>query len=94
MRCGDIFSAPLDGSTAATGDIKGGGLLAGRRVLLADGFVFGGMCGDEVRPVLITQKAGGDRNSAAGVDHMDHRLAVVRRDLDGRCARGWWSLLR
>ena len=33
---------------------------------------------------LVAQQAGGHRHGAAGVEHVHHRLAVVRRDLDRR----------
>ena len=33
---------------------------------------------------IFTQQAGGDRHGAAGIEHVDHGLAVVRRNLDGR----------
>ena len=38
---------------------------------------------DEVGLVLLAQQAGGHRNGAAGVEHVDDRLAVVGGDLDG-----------
>ena len=51
---------------------------------LAQRFVFGPMLRHELWLALVAQKAGGHRHRAAGIQHMDHRLAVVRRNLDGR----------
>ena len=38
----------------------------------------------ERRLALVAQKAGRHRHCPAGIQHVDHRLAVVRRNLDGR----------
>ena len=40
------------------------------------------MLRDERRLAVVAEQAGGDRHGAAGVEHVDDRLAVVRRDLD------------
>ena len=50
---------------------------------LAEGLVVGAMLGDEVGFAVVAEQAGGDGDGAAGVEHVDDGLAVVRRDLDG-----------
>ena len=42
------------------------------------------MLGDEFFFAVFAEQAGGDGHGAAGVEDVDDRLAVVRRDLDGR----------
>ncbi len=62
---------------------RGTTCLAGRGVGFAEGFVVGAMLGDEVCLAVVAEEAGGDGHGAAGVEHVDDGLAVVRRDLDG-----------
>ena len=50
---------------------------------LAECLVLGAMLRHESRLALITQKAGRYRHGTAGIQDVDHRLAIVRRDLDG-----------
>ena len=50
---------------------------------LAQRFVVGAMLRDEVGFAVVAQQAGGDGHGAAGVEDVDDRLAVVRRDFDG-----------
>ena len=51
---------------------------------LAERLVVGAMLRHERRLALVAQKAGRHGHRAAGIEHVDHRLAVVRRNLDGR----------
>ena len=50
---------------------------------LAEGLVVGAMLGDEGGLAVFAEEAGGDGHGAAGVEHVDDRLAVVGRDFDG-----------
>ena len=61
----------------------GDDLLARRGVGLAERLVLGAMLRDEGGFAVVAEQAGGHRHGAAGVEHVDDRLAVVRRDLDG-----------
>ncbi len=49
---------------------------------LAQRLVFGAVLRHERRLSLVAEQAGRHRHRAAGVEHVDDRLAVVRRDLD------------
>ena len=80
---GQVFGAPLDGSAAGAGGLERDDLLARRGVGLAERLVVGAMLGDEVCLAVVAEQAGGDGHGAAGVEHVDDGLAVVRRDLDG-----------
>ena len=80
---GKVFGAPLDGRAAAARGLERDELLARRGVGLAQRFVLGAMLRDELCLAVVAEQAGGDRHGAAGVEHVDHRLAVVRRNLDG-----------
>src|SRR5476649_759216 len=48
---------------------------------LAQRVVVGTMLGHETGLTIVTQKAGGHWHRAAGVEHVDYRFTVVRRDL-------------
>ena len=50
---------------------------------LAECLVVGAMLRDEVGLAVVAEEAGGDGHGAAGVEHVDDGLAVVRRDFDG-----------
>ena len=82
------------GVRAGASGLEGDDLLARRGVGFAEGLVFGAMLRHERWLAVVAQQAGGDGHGAAGVEHVDHGLAVVRRDLDGGVARGWWWLRR
>ena len=81
---GHVFGAPLDGrAAAARGSRARRALLARRGVGLAQRLVLGAMLRDERGLAVLAEQAGGHRHGAAGVEHVDDGLAVVRRDLDG-----------
>ncbi len=85
--CGQVFGAPLDRSAPGAGGLEGDDGLARRGVGLAERLVFGAMLGDELGFAIVAEEAGRDGHGAAGVEHVDHGLAVVRRDLDGGVTR-------
>ena len=79
----DVPGAPLDRRAACAGGIERNHALARRGVGTAQRFVIGAMLFHEGGFAIVAQQAGGDRNRAAGVEHMHHGLAVMRGDLDG-----------
>ena len=91
---GEVFGAPLDRSAPCASGLEGDDLLARRGVGLAERLVVGAMLRDERRLAVVAEKAGRHGHGAAGVEHVDDGLAVVRRDLDGRVSRGSWLLRR
>ena len=44
------------------------------------------MLSDEGRLAFVTEKTAGHGHGAAGIEHMDHGLAIVRGNLDGGVA--------
>src|SRR6185312_2907157 len=79
-----IVGPPLDGRAVGARRLQRDQLGARRAVDAAQLLVVGPVLGHEGRLVLRAQQAGGDRNGAAGVQHVHHRLAVSGRDLDRR----------
>ena len=71
------------GVRRCAGGLERDDLLARRGVGLAQGLVLGAMLRDEGGLAFVAEQAGGDGHGAAGIENVDDRLAVVRRDLDG-----------
>ena len=80
---GEVFGAPDDGGVAGTGGGERDDLLLGGGVLAAQGLVGGVVLGDEGGAELVGKEAGGDGNGAAGVQHVNDGMAIVRGDFDG-----------
>ena len=83
-------SRQLDWSPPCASDLQRHNLLTRRGVRLADRFILGTMLRNEFRFAVLTQQACRHRHGAAGVEDVDDRLAVMRRDFDRRvrAARG------
>ena len=80
---GNVLGAPLDGGAAGAGFGQRNGLHARRGVRLAHRLVVGTMLHEELFPAFVAEQAGGDGHGAAGVEHVDDRLTIERRDFDG-----------
>src|SRR5271169_519021 len=87
---GQIFGTPLDRSPPLAGGLDGNYCQARRGVGLANRFVIGAMLSYERWLALIAQEARGHGHCPAGIQHVDHWLAVMWGNLNRRVrpARG------
>ena len=85
LRLGDVLGAPLDGrAVRARGLERRRACASVRACELPELLVLGAVLRDERRLALGAEEARRHGHGAARVEHVDDRLAVVRRDLHRR----------